>query len=274
MTKRVKKSGPPPEPIKLKGEGPSASEQVIADRNITAESLADYEAGKTFSWDELLSKIDAAPHWDEVLAALEMDRAMATQTLALIAALRISGEDVEAGRIYTLEEVLTKIRGGDPIKNGVREHLRRKHKKPAPPGDIEGILSELQRLRTEVEELRAERDRWMLQWQRAANELLRRTPPSTIKLPGEGDQTAAVLNILDLRLEAKATRDLDPTEVGRSVRLHPDDDEGLPTDAPTMDEIQAEVREVRRTRAGRKLASEIDGPSVGREFGADDADLD
>jgi hypothetical protein len=96
---------------------------------------------------------------------------------------------------------------------------------------MEGILAELERLRTEVEELRASRDHWMRLWQQVTTELLRRTPPSTIQLPG--GQAAAVLNILDLGKQA-------------------DDVEGLPTDVPTMDEISAEVREVRRERAKRK----------------------
>ncbi len=279
---KLKRPGERPKPIKLKGKGPSASEQVIADRDIpdkvpnaetrvamteadaitaardiTAESLADHEAGKTFSWDELWAKIDAGPHWDEVLASLEMERAIATQglnkeALALLKLLGLSGEDVAAGRVSTFADALSKIRDGDPIPADIRAYIRKKHKKPAPPGDMEGVLSELERLRIEVEELRADRDHWMGLWQRAANELLRRTPPSTIKLPGAGDQTAAVLNILDLGMEAKATRDLDPTEVRMSVRLHPEDEEGLLTDAPSIDEIQAEVREVRRARAKRK----------------------
>ena len=253
----LKRPGELPKPIMLKGEGLSASEQVIAVPDITPESLADSEAGKTFSWDEWMSRIDAGPHWDAVLASLEMDRAMATQgmnkeSLALLALLGMSSEDVAAGRVSTFVEVLSKIRGGDPIKEGIRERMRRKHKKPAPPGDMEGVLSELERLRIEVEELRADRDHWMGLWQRAANELLRRTPSSTIKLPGAGDQTAAVLNILDLGMEAKATQDLDPTEVRMSVRLRLADEEGRPTDAPSMDEIQAEVRDVRRARAKRK----------------------
>ena len=42
---------------------------------------------------------------------------------------------------------------------------------------------------------------WMRLWQRAANELLRLTPPSTIQLPGADAQTAAVLNILDLGMQ-------------------------------------------------------------------------
>jgi hypothetical protein len=252
----LKRPGERPRPIKLKCEGPPVSEQIIADRDITTESLADYKAGKTFSWDELLSRIDAGPHWDEVLASLEMDRAMATQglnkeSLALLALLGLSGEDVAAGRVSTLAEALSKIRGGDPIKDGIRAYIRRKHKKPAPPGDMEGVLSELERLRIEVEELRADRDRWMGLWQRVANELLRRTPPSTIKLPGAGDQTVAVLNILDLGKQAEGVL-LDPEDVRMSVRLRLEGEEGLPADVPTMDEIRAEVREVRRARAKRK----------------------
>jgi hypothetical protein len=252
----LKRPGGRPRPIKLKGEEPSASEQVIADRDIMSESRADYEAGKTFSWDELLSKIDTGPHWDVALASLEMDRVMATQglnreALALLALLGLSGEDVAAGRVSTLAEALSKIRGGDPIPADIRAYIQKKHKKPAPPGDMERVLSELERLRIEVEELRVDRDHWMGLWQRAANELLWRTPASTIKLPGAGDQSAAVVNILDLGKQAEGVL-LDPEDVRMSVRLRLEDEEGLPADVPTMDEIQAEVREVRRARAKRK----------------------
>ena len=212
------------------------SEQVILDRDITAESIADYEAGKTFSWDELLSKIDAGPHWDEALASLEMDRAMATQglnreALALLALLGLSGEDVAAGRVSTLAEALSKIRGGDPIPADIRAYIQKKHKKPAPPSDMEGVMSELECLRIEVEELRADRDHWMGLWQRAANELLRRSPPSTIKLPGAGDQMATVLNILDLGKQAESVL-LDSEDVRMSVRLRLEGEEGLPADVP------------------------------------------
>jgi len=48
------------------------------------------------------------------------------------------------------------------------------------PGDMEGVLSELERLRIEVEELRSDRDHWMWRWRQAANEILRLTPQSTI----------------------------------------------------------------------------------------------
>lgn len=72
---------------------------------------------------------------------------------------------------------------------------------PGGPYDMEGILAELERLRGEVEELRSDRDHWMNLWQRVTTELLRRTPPSTIQLPGVDAQTAAVLNILDLGMQ-------------------------------------------------------------------------
>jgi hypothetical protein len=65
-------------------------------------------------------------------------------------------------------------------------------RKPAPPRDTEGIPAELERLRIEVEELRADRDHWLRLWQQVSNELLRRTPPSTFEPPGADAQTVAV----------------------------------------------------------------------------------
>ena len=73
-----KRPGQLPESIPLNGEGMSLSDQVLRDRgytedeirglflssgqDITSESMADFKAGKTFSWDELWAKIDAGPH--------------------------------------------------------------------------------------------------------------------------------------------------------------------------------------------------------------------
>jgi hypothetical protein len=63
---------------------------------------------------------------------------------------------------------------------------------------MEGVLSELECLRIEVEDLRADRDRWMALYHRAANKVLSITPhykrkfrrpgplPEPITLQGEG----------------------------------------------------------------------------------------
>ncbi len=66
---------------------------------------------------------------------------------------------------------------------------RKTHKVPntetrATPGVMEGVLAELERLRAEVEELRADRDHWMRLWQRAANATLRLSPPTKFNMPG------------------------------------------------------------------------------------------
>jgi RecB family exonuclease len=107
-------------------------------------------------------------------------------------------EDVEAGRVSPLAEVLSAIRNGDPIKEGIREHMRRKHKTP---------------LQTEVKRLQAR-----------------------------------VKQLVD---EALAEASMNPAELRQAVirKLALD----LDTEAdPSMDEIQAEVREVRLARAKRK----------------------
>lgn len=59
-----------------------------------------------------------------------------------------------------------------------------KRKPSSTSGDMEGILAELERLRVEVEELRADRDRWMLLWHWASKDALRLSPPTTFKRPG------------------------------------------------------------------------------------------
>ena len=184
----LKRPGERPRPSKLKGKGPSASEQVIADRDITKESLADYEAGKTLTLDELWAKI-GPKSWEDVSKTTEgMGSA---------------------------------------------------------PGDMEGVLAELERLRIEVEELRANRDYWMRLWQQVTTDLLRRTLRSTIQLPGANAETITLLNILDLGMEDFAAGRVDSLEeVGKHIT-------GVP-EAPDIDEIQAEVREVRRARAKRK----------------------
>ena len=218
---RFKMPGPLPKPVNLKGEG-SLSDQVLRDRgytedeirgmfsgpgqHITSESMADCEAGKTLTLDEFWAQFDEEAWRNLIMPDEEMDESKGT-------------------------------RGLDPIKEGIRDYMRRKHKKPAPPGDMEGVLSELERLRIEVEELCADRDRWMHLWRQAANESLRNSP-----MPPE---THALLNILNLGMEDVASRRVESIEEVRK-RIT-----GAPED-PDPNEIQAEVREVRRARAKRK----------------------
>ena len=65
-----KKPGPLPKPIKLKGEGPSASEQVIQDRGAgltqTEAAMKDYQEGRTLTSEDLWKKVDAGPKTDEL----------------------------------------------------------------------------------------------------------------------------------------------------------------------------------------------------------------
>jgi hypothetical protein len=118
-------------------------------------------------------------------------------------------------------------------------------RKPALPRNLEDILAELERLRIEVEELRTDRDHWLRLWQRVSNELLQRTPPSTFEPPGADAQAVAMLNVLDLGIQDVATGRVESFEEVRK-RIT-----GVP-EAPDMDEIQAEVREVQWARAKRK----------------------
>ena len=180
MTKRIKSPGPLPKPTKLKGDGPSVSESVIADRDITSESMANYHAGNTLALDKLWARIDAGPGWGRIPTSKE--RGEAKVTLALLALLGLSEDDVDAGRVSEFSKAIARI--GSDLRS-------------AAPRDMDGIMSELERLRIEVEELRSDRDHWMRLWQRASTELLRRTPPSEIPLPGDVGQ-ATVINLLDL----------------------------------------------------------------------------
>jgi hypothetical protein len=76
------------------------------------------------------------------------------------------------------------------------ETLKRPGERPLPPRDMEGVLSELECLRIEVEDLRADRDRWMALYHQAANKVLSLTPqykfrrpdplPEPIQLEGDG----------------------------------------------------------------------------------------
>lgn len=125
-----KKPGSLPKPVTLKCEG-SLSDQVLRDRgntedeirgmfssqgqDITSESMADYDPGKTLTLHELWTKIDAGHHWDEVMTFLEIDRAKATrgmdkETLALLKLLALASQDVEAGRVSLLAEAVAAIR--------------------------------------------------------------------------------------------------------------------------------------------------------------------
>ena len=163
---RLKKPGPLPKPNTNKGKGFSLSDQVLLDRGytedevrglfsgagqaITSESMADYEAGKTLTLEELWAKIDAEPHWDEVMTSEEMDeakatRAMSKETLALLMLLALSSRDVAAGRVSPLAEALSEIRNVDPIKEGIREQMRRKYQTP--------LQAEVERLQARVKQL-------------------------------------------------------------------------------------------------------------------------
>ena len=216
---RFKKPGPLPKPNAEKGKGTSLSDQGLLDRGhtedeirgmfsdpgqvITAESMADYDAGKTFSWDELWAKIDTRYWREEVMTFDEMDQAKATrgidkESLALLTLLGLSSQDVDARRVSPLAEALSAIRNADPIQEGIREHMRQKHKTP---------------LQAEVERLQAR-----------------------------------VKQLVD---ETLAEASMDPTQLRMAVirQLALDLD---PPHEPDMDQIQAEVREVRRARAKRK----------------------
>lgn len=145
-----KKPGPLPKASAGKGKGPSASELVISDRDVTSESMADYEARRTLTLDELWAKIDGGPHWDEVMTSEEMDEAKATrglgkETLALLTLLGLSSRDVAAGRVSPLAEALSEIRNVDPIKDGIRKHMR--WKLPSP------LQAEVERLQARVKQL-------------------------------------------------------------------------------------------------------------------------
>jgi hypothetical protein len=124
---------------------------------------------------------------------------------------------------------------------------------------MEGILAELERLRTEVEELRANRDHGMRLWQQVTTELLRRTPPSTIQLPGANAETITLLNVLGLGMEDVAAGRVESFEEVRK-RIT-----GAP-ESPDMDEIQAEVREVREVRRAR---GRVSGPVITPKIIAD-----
>lgn len=58
-----KKPGPLPKPAKLKGEGPSASEQVSQDRDAgltqAEAAIKDYQEGRTLTSEDLWKKVDA-----------------------------------------------------------------------------------------------------------------------------------------------------------------------------------------------------------------------
>jgi hypothetical protein len=80
---------------------------------------------------------------------------------------------------------------------------------------MEGVLSELECLRSEVEDLRADRDRWMALYHRAANKVLSLTPhykfrrpgplPEPITLQGEGMSVSErVISDRDIKTESIA----------------------------------------------------------------------
>ena len=216
---RLKKPGPLPKPDAEKGKGFSLSDQVLLDRgytedevrgmfsgpgqDITAESMADCDAGKTFSWDELWAKIDTR-YWRGVVMTFdEMDQAKATrgtdkETLAFLTLLGLSNKDIADGRVTPLVEALSAIRNADPIKEDIREHMRQKPKTP--------LQAEVERLQARVKHL--------------VDEALAEAPMDSTQL------RQAVIRQLAM--------DLDPSY------------------EPDMDQIQAEVRKVRRARAKRK----------------------
>lgn len=113
---RFKRPGPLPETVTLTGDGPSTSDVVSHGRDITAESVADFKAGMTFSWEDLWANIDACgQHWDEVMTFEEMDAAKGTrgadqETLALLALLGLSSEDMASGRVASFGEALSAIK--------------------------------------------------------------------------------------------------------------------------------------------------------------------
>jgi len=106
--------------------------------------------------------------------------------------------DVAAGRVSPLAEALSEIRNVDPIKEGIRKHMRRK---------LPTLLqAEVERLQARVKQL--------------VDEALEEAPMDPAQL------RQAVIRQLALDLDS--------------------------SHEPGKDEIQAEVREVRRERAKRK----------------------
>ena len=80
----------------------------------------------------------------------EMDQAKATrgidkESLALLTLLGLSSQDVDARRVSPLAEALSEIRNVDPIKEGIREQMRRKYQTP--------LQAEVERLQARVKQL-------------------------------------------------------------------------------------------------------------------------
>jgi hypothetical protein len=146
-------------------------------------------------------------------------------------------------------------------------------------------LAEIARLRIEVEELTADRDRWMLLYYQAANEVLRLSPPTRFtspllnlnKLQGEGaseivnrgrDECLRIaekgLGLSDQTAQAMANHGFEQTttlsELWATIDTGPRAlEEFMPIEGvdplrePTMDEINAEVKAVRNARRAQGI---------------------